>query len=303
MSESSIKAPEVSVGEFLNKVKKDWWILFLSVAVFSIGFVVLALKLPNIYKSDILLQPIAENDSGLLGMGGQLGGLASIAGINLSGGDVDKTELALATLKSRTFLTTFVKEHRLKKELFAAGSWQQSSDEIVFDDELYDIKNDRWVRDVSLPKKAEPSLLEVYKVFIEDILEVEKDKETGFVRISVKHVSPTFAQELVTKLFQQLDSNLRYQDEVEATKSIEFLEELLADTKNAELQTTVFGLIEQQYQKKMLTKARENYVFKVIDKAVVAEEKHSPKRALICIFGFLLGAFFGVVVIFFRALK
>jgi uncharacterized protein involved in exopolysaccharide biosynthesis len=303
MSESSIKAPEVSVGEFLNKVKKDWWILLLSVTVFSIGFVVLALKLPNIYKSDILLQPIAENDSGLLGMGGQLGGLASIAGINLSGGDVDKTELALATLKSRTFVTTFVNEHKLKKELFAADSWQQSSDEIVFDDELYDIKNDKWVRDVSLPKKPEPSLLEVYKVFIEDILEVEKDKETGFVRISVKHVSPTFAQKLVTKLFEQLDSNLRYQDEIEATKSIEFLEELLADTKNAELQTTVFGLIEQQYQKKMLTKARENYVFKVIDKAVVAEEKHSPKRALICIFGFLLGACFGVVVIFFRALK
>ena len=53
----------------------------------------------------------------------------------------------------------------------------------------------------------------------------------------------------------------------------------------------------------MLTEVRETYAFKVIDNAVVAEDKYSPKRALICIFGFILGVCFSLFIVFVRALK
>ena len=45
----------------------------------------------------------------------------------------------------------------------------------------------------------------------------------------------------------------------------------------------------------MLAQVRTEYLFKTIDPAVVPEEKDEPKRALICVLGFLLGGMLGVL--------
>ena len=50
----------------------------------------------------------------------------------------------------------------------------------------------------------------------------------------------------------------------------------------------------------MFANVRDEYVFKTIDPALVSEEKFKPKRALICIFGTLLGCFIGVTIVLIR---
>ena len=79
--------------------------------------------------------------------------------------------------------------------------------------------------------------------------------------------------------------------------------ELILKAKNADLKSLLYTLVEQEFQKKMLTNVRETYAFKVIDNAVVAEDKYSPKRALLCIFGFILGVCFSLFIVFIKALK
>ena len=51
----------------------------------------------------------------------------------------------------------------------------------------------------------------------------------------------------------------------------------------------------------MLANVRDEYVLKVIDPAIVAEEKSGPKRAIICVLFVLLGAFLGVITVLLRS--
>lgn len=296
------KSHEITVGDFCKKLLSDKWLVVLITGLVSIAFVILALYLPNKYKSDVLLMPIVEQDTNLAGLGSQLGGLASMAGINL-GGQSDKTDLAIATLKSRTFLMNFINENKLKVELLGVKSWDYATNQYIYDDEVYDHVNNKWVRESSTIKQAEPSLLEAYIYFMEELLEVDKDKETGFVRITIKHVSAQFAERVVTQLIISIDEKLRADAANETERSIEFLKEAIKESDNSDLKILLYNLIEQEVQKKMLTKVKENYAFKVIDKAVIAEEKYSPRRALLCIFGFILGGIISCIVVFIRALR
>ncbi|MDN3379106.1 MULTISPECIES: GNVR domain-containing protein [unclassified Pseudoalteromonas] len=296
------KSHEITVGDFCKRLFSDKWLVVLITGLVSIAFVILALYLPNKYKSDVLLMPIVEQDTNLAGLGSQLGGLASMAGINL-GGQSDKTDLAIATLKSRTFLMNFINENKLKVELLGVKSWDYATNQYIYDDEVYDRVNNKWVRESSTIKQAEPSLLEAYIYFMEELLEVDKDKETGFVRITIKHVSAQFAERVVTQLIISIDEKLRADAANETERSIEFLKEAIKESDNSDLKILLYNLIEQEVQKKMLTKVKENYAFKVIDKAVIAEEKYSPRRALLCIFGFILGGIISCIVVFIRALR
>jgi len=293
---------ELTVGDFIASIIKDKWLVLFVTTTFSIVFIALALYLPNKYKSDILLMPVTEQESNLAGLSSQLGGLASIAGINL-GGQSDKTDLAIATLKSRTFLMEFIADTNIKVELLAVRKWDVVTGSYTYDEDVYDPNSKQWIRDVSPPKQAEPSQLEAYVYFLENLLEVEEDKETGFVRVAIKHISPVFAEETVKELIQRLDNKLRQDAEIEAEKSIEYLQGAILKAKNADLKSLLYTLVEQEFQKKMLTEVRETYAFKVIDNAVVAEDKYSPKRALICIFGFILGVCFSLFIVFIKALK
>lgn len=293
---------ELTVGDFIASIMKDKWLILFLTTAFSIVFLVLALYLPNKYKSDILLMPVTEQESNLAGLSSQLGGLASMAGINL-GDQSNKTDLAIATLKSRTFLMEFIADTDIKVELLAVRKWDVVTGGYTYDEDVYDPNTKQWIRDVSPPKQAEPSLLEAYVYFVENLLEVEEDKETGFVRVTIKHISSVFAEEMVKKLIQRLDNKLRQDAEIEAEKSIEYLQGAILKAKNADLKSLLYTLVEQEFQKKMLTNVRETYAFKVIDNAVVAEDKYSPKRALLCIFGFILGGCFSLFIVFIKALK
>jgi uncharacterized protein involved in exopolysaccharide biosynthesis len=47
----------------------------------------------------------------------------------------------------------------------------------------------------------------------------------------------------------------------------------------------------------MLAEVQEEFIFKVVDPAVIPELKSSPKRALICVLGTLLGGMLSVVIV------
>jgi uncharacterized protein involved in exopolysaccharide biosynthesis len=50
----------------------------------------------------------------------------------------------------------------------------------------------------------------------------------------------------------------------------------------------------------MLAEVQEEFIFKVVDPAVVPELKAGPKRALICVLGTLLGGMLGVAIVLVR---
>jgi uncharacterized protein involved in exopolysaccharide biosynthesis len=293
---------EIDLRELFFTLWNGKWIIIAVTAVFAVASVIIALLLPNIYRAEALLSPAAqqEQSSGLSSLAGQFGGLASLAGINLgSTSTVDKTTLALETIKSRQFLSRFIQDHDVLVPLFATEKWNLEGNELVIDDDIYDPETGQWVRDVDPPKTPTPSLQDTHKEFNE-ILAVSQEADSGLVRIAIEHKSPYLAAQWVSWLVQDVNNYMKQTDITEARKSIEFLQRQLNTTSVADMQQVLYQLIQDQTQTIMLAEVRDEYVLKTIDPALPPEERASPNRALICIIGTLLGGMLACLFVLLR---
>lgn len=292
---------EINLKELFDVVWKGKWIIICSSLIAAIIAVFYALSLPNTYKSEVLLAPAEEsNGGGLSALAGQFGGLASLAGVSLGGSSGNKVTIAIELLKSRQFISEFIEENDLKPEIMASDGWDPATNSVIYDRHIYDEDSDIWLREVKAPRRTEPSLLEVHKRFLKENLAVSQDKETGLVSLSITHVSPVVAQRIASKLVDAVNTKMRQNDIEDAQRSIDYLNDALRETNVADMQQVFYQLIEKQQQTKMLANVRGEYVLKVIDPAIVAEEKSGPKRAVICVLFVLIGIFFGVAIVLIR---
>jgi len=278
---------------------KNWLILAISGFGFAIVALIWAINQPNLYKAETLLMPVKDNKSSLGGLAGNLGGLASLAGVNLPDGGNNNTKLAIELLTSRHFISKFIEEHNLLIPVMAAKGWDIASNKLILDNEKYDENADKWIRKAVAPRKATPSLQEAYDQFI-TMLEVEQNPKTKFVRVTVEFYSPHLASEWTTLLVKMLNDHIRDIDKQEATDSIQYLTELAEKSYVAELKKVFSSLMEEQLKSQMLAEVRKDYVFKVVDPAVVPEIKSKPQRAIIIIIAGFLGGIIGMIIILFR---
>lgn len=290
---------EIDLAELWRAIWSGKWLIIAITTLFAIASVFYALSQPNVYKSEALLAPAEEQGGGIGGMASQLGGLASLAGVNLGGGKADKTSLALEIMKSRAFVFKFIDKYDITAELMAAENWDLNSNQLTFDDELYNDESKTWLREAKLPLKPKPSLQESYKAF-QKIIAIEQDKTSSMVTISVEHYSPYIAQQWVNWLVDAINEEMKVRDLIEANNSIIYLNSQLDKTRVADLQEVLYQLIEEQTKTIMFANVREQYVLKTIDPALVPELKSGPKRALICILAIFLGGILGILMVLIR---
>ncbi|MGL5336385.1 MAG: GNVR domain-containing protein, partial [Enterovibrio sp.] len=87
-------------------------------------------------------------------------------------------------------------------------------------------------------------------------------------------------------------------------RNLAYLQIQLKKTAVAGMQNTLYSLIEEQTKSLMLAEVQDEFVFKVVDPAVVPERPSSPKRALIAVLGTMLGGMLGVMfVLLFNFMK
>ncbi|EIV1706763.1 Wzz/FepE/Etk N-terminal domain-containing protein [Vibrio parahaemolyticus] len=287
---------EIDLRELFKVLWKGKWIIIVTTFVFAIGSVLYAISLPNIYKADALLAPAeSSNGGGLSSMASQLGGLANLAGVNLGASESSQTDIAVQVLKSRKFIENFIIKHDLLITLMATKAWDISNDELIYDEEIYNVQSKEWLRKPTGLRKSKPSSLEAYDYFIEHVLEIKQDKDSGLYQISVMHYSPNIAKEWVDWLIEDINIDMRKRAIDESSRNLKYLNEQLNRTSYSEMQSTFYKLIEEQMKSLMLAEAQEEYVFKIIDPSVVPENKAKPKRAIICILGTMLGILFSIL--------
>ena len=258
------------------------------------------LMMPNVYRSETRMIPADESKGGgLAALASQFGGLASLAGINLSENATDKSVVALEILTSRAFINKFIKERNIAVDLVAAKGWDRENDTLVIDSELYNITTKEWVRDVSYPQSVTPSEFELYEEFRE-VFFVINDTSTGFVTLAMESYSPTIAKQWLELIVNDINDYMRERDIAIAETSIEYLEEQVSKNTFKEMEPVFYQLIQEQIKTIMLAKSRKEYVFQVIDPSFVPEEKHSPKRFLIV---FLLAVFSSALSVVFVLMK
>ncbi|MEL0638700.1 Wzz/FepE/Etk N-terminal domain-containing protein [Marinomonas sp. TI.3.20] len=288
---------EIDLKElFLALWAGKWWIIA-CVFVFTLAGAGYAIMKPNIYRSDVLLSPAAGSSSP--GISGQLGGLASLAGINLGGGGSSKSDLALEVLKSRKFVGNFIEQHHILVPLMATKGWDKKTNSLKYNDSIYDSKTKQWLKDDE-GKSLQPTLLKATQYFISNVMNVNSDTKTGMVTLSVNYYSPDVAQRWVTWLVSDLNEEMRLHDMQDAKSSIKYLNQQLEKTSLTDSRDMLYQLVEQQTKTLMLANVRKEYVFETVDPAVVAEQKSKPKRKLIVAVSLVLGGFLGCLIVLIR---
>ena len=255
--------------------------------------VAIALEEPNIYRAEALLVT-DEGGGGLSSLASQYGGLANLAGIQLPASESSQKSISIAKLQSRKFMADFMERHNIIPELMAASAYDANTGELSYDPTIYDPETRIWTRDVEPPLQNKPSSQEAF-LNMTEILGVTDDNETGFITVSMEHLSPLIAYEWVTWLVDDLNREMMLEATAEAQQSIDYLTDQLEKTQVVALEQVFYTLIEEQMKTIMLANSRNEYLFKTIDPAIISERKSGPNRALICVLGTLLGGMLSVL--------
>jgi uncharacterized protein involved in exopolysaccharide biosynthesis len=290
---------EIDLKELLLVLWKGKWIILFISLIFAVGGVLYALSQPNIYKAEVILASASDSKSGgLAGLASQFGGLASLAGVSLGGGRTDSKVMALATLQSRQFINAFINKYDLSAPLMAVERWDKPQDELILNGGLYSVQENEWSTDET-GRSLKPSDWRAYGAF-RAVLSVSDSKDTGLVTLSITHLSPTIAKQWVDWLVIDLNAWIKDKSLDETRRNIQYLEGQIEKTNITDMQSIFYQLIEEQTKNLMLAEVQDEFAFKIIDPAVVPEEKVGPKRALICVLAVLLGGMLGTAIVLIR---
>ena len=245
------------------------------------------------------MAPASSDSGGNLGkMAGQLGGLASLAGINLGGGESNDVVIAMEIMKTWGFQEEFIKKHNLEVAVFAARGWNQSTNELILDDELYDVEQSKWLRDAPAGKTVEPTSWELFEAFKRG-LTISQNKDSGLITVGYTHFSPIYAQKITQWMIEDVNFLLKERALDDAAKNISYLEKQINRTSLSDMQGVFYTLIEEQTKTKMLADVSDEYVFRSVSLARVPEMKSGPGRAMICLIITFLGGFLSVIFVLF----
>lgn len=276
----------------LLEIVSHLWLKKFTIALFTISIttisVVSSYFLPNFYKSSALLE-VASGSSQMSSASASMSGLASMAGITLPASTSgDSTSFIVETLQSRDFVRNLISYDGVLPSLMAAESFDAASKKINFDDSLYDAKEDVWIREVSYPYSKIPSILEVHKELNEKVLSVSVDKKTGYITLSIEHISPVFAQSFIFIIIDELNKVSRNKDLKESEEAINFLKKEASKSSLSPLNNSISRLIESKLETQMMAQIHEDYLLRFIDKPYLPEKKSWPKRTNILLISFFV---------------
>lgn len=239
------------------------------VVVSAAAAVVLALTATPEYRAEVVVTEARQNGmNAASSLANQLGGLASIAGINLDSANNGNHE-ALAELHSRRMIEEFIQTKSLIRVLLPHS-------------------------------KKPPTLWLAVKAFQEGILTVRDDKRNALTTVAIEWEDPAVAAQWANEFVGLANDRVRARAIADSTRNIAYLNKQIAETNVVELQRVMYNLIETETKTLMLANGRAEYAFRVIDPAVPPEVKSSPHRILMVLVGILIGLAVGLVIAWLR---
>jgi len=272
------------------------WILISITLIGTILSVFYATSQADVYRSTIIaVTPSEKSGGGLSGLSGQLGGLAGLAGISLGGSSDKSLEQIKDLVRSRSFLQGFIERHQLIAEIMAVVDWDKKNNQLIYDPEIYDIINEKWVRSAPPGKSIIPTSWEAYPILLTKI-NLEAQVKKDIFQLSVDHYSPYLAKKWVELLLSDINSFYRQRSQRETQESIAYLRTALEKTEFSEVKSTIYDLVEEQIKSDMLSEVRQEFALETLSSAVLSEDKDHPKRALICIVGAIISGIISLLV-------
>ena len=261
---------------------------------FAMVSIIIALSIQNKYTSSSLVKIVnsdeqSSNASSLLS---SYGGLASLSGIDISSLSDEKASYVIALIKSKKFLSELLKkDDSLTQNIFAMKKFYPESGKVDFYNSIYNQDEDKWVRKKSIGRSIKPSYIELHEYYL-SALDIHKDNDSGFIKISFTSKSPIFAFNMLEMILAETNLFIKEDELKRVEDALKYLSSKLETVTTDETISTINQLIEVNLKKEALANINEEYFIKKIDYPFIAESKSSPNRAVICILltflGFLL---------------
>lgn len=224
---------------------------------------VVALLMKPVYRAEVVVTEAHEMMEGPGALMGSLGGLASLAGVEL--GQDGPNQEARAFLQSRTLVEEFIKRHNLLPELYKGS-------------------------------KRPATMWRATLKFRDSVMSIRDDKVKGTTTVAINWTDAEIAAQWANDLLGLVNELLRARAIEESKRNVAYLNKQIQETSVVELQRVMYGLIENETKTLMLANVREEYAFRVVDPAVAPEIRVKPKRTLIVIFGLVVGLLIGSLI-------
>lgn len=253
--------------------------IFVAVAISaSVGVAYILLGKP-LYRAEVVVARSAgqQANSSLA----QLGGLASLAGISLNAGGDSQTNVAV--LNSRALSAEFIESLNLIPALFP---------------ESWDEEKGAWSTKSGEPP---PDILDAVLRFKHQNLLVSEDKKTGLIVVAVVWSEPIRAAELANALVLFANAKLQRRALNEAQQNVTYLQNELATTSLATLQSPLARLLEAEMQKLLIARGSKEFAFEVVDGATPPKRSTRPGASVILPVSIFIGAIAGFLMLLFRA--
>lgn len=266
---------------WVNKIK----IVFIT-SIFAIASIFYALSIPNQYKATAILAPAQK--SNVSSLVGSLGSIASMAGVNLGEGKSNDTQIALEIMQSWNFIEDFISSHDLAPQLTAVQGWDPESNQLIYNEEAYDVKEKKWVNEI-----GEPSSWQLFRSF-SGLSKVTQNKLTGMVSVSIEYYSPEIAKQWLDTYVMAINDHMKNRQLTKVSRSIVYLQEQINSTSISEMKDVFYTIIEDEIKNKMIAEATADYAFVSVSPSMMPEIKSKPKRAAICVLWTLFGGFISI---------
>ena len=268
--------------------------LFILLVTFFVSLIsiIYSLQIPNTYKSFAVLVPVSSSNTSSTSSGA-LTSLANLAGISLQREGVSNKIISIELMKSWGFIEEFIKKNGLEVEIFASKGWDRRTDQLIIDSEIYDTKNQKWLRKEQEFTKSEPSSWELYEAFIA-LLNISEDELTGLITVSFEHFSPTFSKKIVDMLVDEINEYSRLDALEKSKKNLEYLNKQILKEGNVTTRGFLYSLVESELENKMISEVNYDHVFVTAQKPMVPELKNGPQRFLIVAMSALIAMVFSI---------
>jgi uncharacterized protein involved in exopolysaccharide biosynthesis len=230
---------------------------------------------PNQYESTVEVAP-ADSDSngaGKNGIAGQLGDLASLAGIEMPERQEDQT--AVAVLRSNAFVSNFL------RQAGALPTVEKDTRSIVARILGRTIGEQRAINR-----------------FRARLMRVEEDRRAGTKKLTIRSTDREAAARWANGMIQQLNAQERQRAIDESTNRIGYLEQQIKQATSVEVQRGLNVIMEGELKSIAIARTREDYTYRVVDPAIPALEREpvAPNLPLALFTGAIGGCALAVLV-------
>lgn len=308
---SGSNSDEITLIDLIMILWKGKFILVACIFLTTVAGIIYALLAPEVFSTSSLFVTKTGKQSG-----GNLGQLASLAGINIgNSGTVDPSDYLDKVIQDKTFLVTLFDR-----------KWLLKGDSLPLE-QILEIKNDTTI----------PNCEHVYymnKIDIvrkSKILTLKKDPKTNLLTLTSTTLDPQLAFDLNVFTINYLSNYIRNSIKSQAKEKRIFIEERINESmkelersedalakfrgnniitsspqmileearlaRQVAMNQEIYIQFKKQYELAKIEELDDQPLIQVIRGADVPIERIKPKRAMIVLISFVCGAFIGIALV------